>query len=545
MEPHTTREEVLPLDGAARIALFAGLVLILQAAVPPALAHGGADHGEGSSAGGEGIFKLTPDREFAEQHNPAMDGSRIVWQERAPGEDWDIMMANIDSPNISAIPLTNTDYNEQRPLIHGDYVAWVVKTPDDSDEDLAVLNLNTGLIRHVPDSGKHEQHPTFGGNGSLYYRVPAGGKAGHLKGFDPSTGETFNPIGDTTIVGEPAAYGPWLAWAEGSPTRAKFHILNTHTGNLTKVKHQFHLKDGPEMGPAGLAWIASYGGEFERGTYSTLYNLSTGLNRLQSEVYPHKQVETCNAGVIWNQPSTSITEQPTVAFFDRFIEGTITVGEQTFDGDCGADHLVYEQNVRKSSDSNSEIRQLYVLSLESVRLPRESTVTIDEDDRRRILRARSTLQGEIFPGDPREPIQRVLASIDGGPTHEINFTRIDEGVRWEATIEPRVLKSGRHELEITAVDDLDRRTSEGFVFYTETPFQLDQSSLGDGPNVPREPSSEFPLSIFNHYQDYQPFYNTVFLVLLILGAAGWYGYKRYKEKPVGRPEYVPPDEIEG
>lgn len=527
------------MNSRSRMAVVAALALILQAGVPAVLAHGGTHSGsndpsEANETGGQ----LTPDRAFADQRHPDMDGPRVVWQERHPGEEPEIVFRNLSQPN-STVPLTNNDYPDRRPVIEGHRVAWLAERG--SDTNIHLLDLQTGQLHHVPDQGGDEEAPVFGGNGTLYYRVQAGGHH-QLRGFDPDTGQVFKPIGERKIAGEPAAYERWLAWAEGSRVDAKLHILDTETGNVTEVPHVYTLEDGPEMGPAGLAWIAQYGGEFRRGQYTAVYNLSTGIDKKTSNVYPHTSLENCETGVIWNQPGTSTTDEPTVALWDRFVDGIITFGQNNYHGTCGDDHLVYESTT-KGEDSDSQTRKLFVTNLEDVRLPRDAQIRVDPDDRRSLIRAKDTIEGTARPGDPREPIQRVGVLVDGSRTYPVNVTETEEGVAWSFTIDPRPLEPGRHQLDVTVQDDLGRTTTETFVFYTETPYAIEQAGGEDGPNVPRESSAPFPLNILNHYQDYQPFYNTVLLVLAILAAIGWFVYKRFTEKPKGRPEYVPPDEV--
>lgn len=537
----------MALDRATRFAVVASLALLVQMAVPPALAHsqnhgGGDEESEGPQTRGTG-FPLTPDREFAEQLNPDMDGPRVVWQERLPGDDenWDIMMANISRENITAIPLTNTDHDEKAPIVDGDRVAWTVQPSDDpTNANLAVLDLETGRIHHVPDTGRDERHPTFGGDGRLYYTVIEGERR-VVKAFDPGTGKVDEPLDGRGIVGEPAAYERWLAWAEGSQRNAKFHIKDLRTGNVTKVEGLYNLKDGPELGPAGLAWIAKYGGQFSRGTYATLYNLTTGIDKFRSSVYPHRGLDHCETGVVWHQPGTATTDESAVALWDRFVDGTITFGVETFSGTCGDDHLVYEQNVRGDADSDKGTRQLYASDLREVRLFRDAQIRMDPEDKRSIVRSVETFEGTASSQDPREPITSVLGSVDGSPLEELNTTRTEDGVAWEAVIEPRILEPGRHQLTIVAEDALGRSTQETYTFYTETPYNLDPAS-GQEPQVPLEEDSPFPFNVVNHYQDYRPFYNTVILALLLIAGLIWYGYRRYTKEPTGTPEYVPPEE---
>lgn len=540
-------------QGVLRFALIASLLLLVQAGVPTAWAHsddhGGGAGGEGGETGAnetsnETAFRLTPDREFVEQLNPHMSGDRVVWQERPPGtgEDWDIMMANLSGEEIQTRALTNTDHDEKRPVIEDHRVAWTVFPEEDPDnENLIVLDLHSGRIHHVPDYGNDERWPTFGGNGSLYYTAWIEGEQ-RLRGYNPATGKVFAPIGERSVTGEPAAHGDKLAWATGTRTSVKFHIKDTSNGSIERVPGIYNLQDGPAMGEAGLAWIARYGGQFSRGDYATLYNETTGVEKFESKVYPHTNVGVCPTGVIWDQPGTATTDSQAVALWDRFVDGTVTFGAQAHSGTCGGDHVVYEVTVQ-GQDGSEGTRQLFAHDLREVRLHRDAMIKIDDRDRRSILRSIETLSGIARSADPREPIQRVLATVDGGQLQEINTTRTEEGLAWKAQIDPRPFQPGRHKLQIVVLDELNRPTKKSFTFYTETPYDIDPAST-DGPQVPREDAAPFPLNLINHYQDHRSFYNTVILVLLILAGIAWYVYRRLEEKEVGQPEYVPPEEPE-
>lgn len=534
---------------STQFALLAGLMLLVQAGVPSGLAH--ATDASGAQGGAEAeenvdnrtSFPLTPERENVDQRHADMDGPNVVWQELGPDGDWDIMYANISKGQVSTTALTNTNYDEARPVIQDDRVAWEIVDPNTRGKrHLVVLDLATDRLHHVPDDGASQRHATFGGNGSIYYvnkDTHDGEKRRTLEGFDPDTGEVFHPIGDTKIIAQPAAYKNWIAWAQGSSTRAELHIRNVQTGNHTKVPDRYNIREGLEMGHTGLAWIASHGATFRSGSYTSTYNLTTGLNDLKTSVRPHSELNTCPTGVIWTQPGTSTTDRPAVALWDRFVDGTITFGTDTHRGICGADHIIYEEEHRSENESDTR-RTLRVIDLEEVRLPREGTISIDEGDERSILRSSRTLEGTATPGDAREPITAVYARVDGSDAKPIRFERTDEGVRWKVTINPSALNSGRHRLDIIIQDEEEMITQDNFVFYTDTEFTLDRGSIEEDPDVPRKESAPFPLSLFNHYQDYQPFYNTAALLVLLIAAAVWFAYKRYREKPSGRPEYVPP-----
>jgi len=531
----------MDVNGATRFAVIASLLVLVQAGIPPALAHSQDQHGGqgGDEAKRAGGFPLTPDRDFADQRNPAMDGPRVVWQERTSGQDdsWDLVMANLSENPLDPVRLTNSEDDDIDPVVDGDHVAWTILPADDPDNrNLAVLDLETGRIHHVPDTGGDETAPTFGGNGSLYYTIEDGDDR-LLRGFQPETGKVFAPIDDRPIVADPAAHGEKIAWAEGSNRDAKLHVKDTTTGRVEKASGLYNIRDGLTMGPAGVAFIARYGGEFTRGEYATLYNETTGIEKFRSHVYPHTNVRSCEAGVIWDQPGTSQTDQQAVALWDRHVETIVTFGQQVRKGTCGGDHLVYEKN----TDGEENVRKLHGADLRDARIFRGISISMDDDDQRSVLTTPRTFTGTAEAIDPREPVTRVLASIDGSPPEEIETTRTADGLEWNTLVDPDPMEPGRHQLTVITVDTLNRTDRESFTFYTETPYQVDPSTDGD-PAVPLEGSAPFPLNLLNHYQGYQPFYNTVLLVLLIIAAIAWYAYRRYQEEPTGTPDYVPPDE---
>lgn len=532
---------------AARcLTLALAVLLLFQPVLPAALAHGGQKEGHHTSQpGGQGMdpnaSAITPNARYVRQQSPAAHGSLVVWEQRSFGRDWDIMAYNFSSGG-DPFPLTTRAVNERDPAVRGPWVAWEEHHPEaNASTDIVVFDVRTGHVLRVPDSGHDEVEPVFGGGSTLYYVLNGEAENRYLRAFDLDARTVEAPIGNRTIVGDVGAYKRWVTWAEGRDTSAKIHVLDRASGEITKVPRVWTLSDGPTMGPVGVAFIARHTGT-QRGTYTTIYNLTTRFNDLRSGVYPHENLAQCDAGVVWNQPGTATSDADAVALWDRYIETRIAFTANNTDPTCTREKLIYVKRVPHEDPDIDHVRRIYALDLSNARLPIEAEIEIDPDQEHGIYRGTTTFSGIAHPGDPREPIQRVIAWVDDGSTLPVKTARTTEGVRWAVRVNTSQLTNGQHTLVVGTIDDMGTRSRQGFTFYVDAPYTVDPGSLPGGVDVPRTEPSPFPFSLLDHYQAYQPFYNTVVLVLLVIVGGVW-AYRRYKEnQPAGTPEYVRPDE---
>lgn len=554
---------MLPLSRTARgVAVALTVLVMLQPVLPTALGQDGHDHSshdhgsgpppaQGSNTRDDSLLRpnaspVTPGVRYVRQQAPETHGDFLVWQQQGIGRDWDIMAYNY-SAGGNAFPLSTRVVDEVQPTVRGPWVAWEERhRGSNASIDVVVFDVRTGHTIHVPDSGRNERRPTIGGNATVYYfQQKPNSTLGELKGFDLETRTVFSPLEGKTISGGPSAYQRWVAVAEGSSNQAKIVVLDMRNGTRSEVPKLWQLEDGPALGPHGVAWIAAHGGR-QRGTYTTLYNESTEFNYMRSGVYPHRNVGQCPNGVVWDQPGSSTTDIPNVGIWDAFVGSRLTFSPNNTDPTCTDQRLIFQKAVPAEDEDLGQLGRIYHLDLSEARLPADAKVRIDPGLARGIYSEEVTFTGTVAPGDAREPIREVYAAVDRESWERIGAERLDDGrLRWEVTVDARQYFSGRHMLSIGVIDDRGHRTVQGFTFYTDTPYRLDQNSLETGVDVPREEPAPFPLNLIGHYQDYQPFYNTVLLGLLIIGAA-IYGYLRWRNnQPPPTPEYVAPEDSQG
>lgn len=545
------------VDPSRVVAVAVLALLLVQPAVPVADAgpgHEGHDHGEhdgnetkasdGRRSGNTfepNATAVTPNARYVEQRNPDLHGTLLVWEQRRVGHDWDVMGYNLSTDNNPA-PIATRNIDERNPTVRGPWIAWERHYGhQNATVDLAVLDTRTGTTLEVPDTGHDQLDPVFGGDATLYYAErTADDEAGHLRAFDLGTRTIEHPIGNHTIHGAPDAYGQKVTWYEETQGSAKVVVFDVATEERTEVPDIWNLKDGPAVGPAGVAFVARHGGA-QRGVYTVLYNETRGaMTYMRSGVYPHQHVDQCEPGVVWDQPGSPTLDGDHVALWTRYTERRTTLGVNNSNPSCSTSHLVYEKKVEPANDDLDRMPRIYALDLASIRRPADATITVDPGLEKGIYSDTFTFSGIAEPGDPREPLQAVYAGVDNANYREIETERVDRGVRWAVTLDADNYLSGSHTLEVVTEDAMGTRTREQFSFYTDTPYKLDPNTGGDL-DVPRSEPSPFPFNIVDHYKDYQPFYNTVLLVLLIVGGAV-YGYYRYQaSKPPEPPEYVPPD----
>ncbi len=533
------------------------LLLLLQPVAPLALGHGGEsspnhhdDSGDEDDANGDGAGEtagpapnvdpraepLTPKERYVEQRNPDVHGSLVVFEQMQIGRDWDIMAYNLSTEG-PAFPLTLEENDEMQPTVRGPWAAW--EEHDKGEIDIVVLNLRTGNVHRVPNLGGAERYPTILGD-TVYFLLEEKPGKGQLRGYDLISKRVLDPIGNQTIISPPKAWGHQLVWAEGARIEAKLQLMDRRTGEIDALPQTWNLVEGPTVGPWGVAWVAEFGGA-QMGTYTVAWNQTTGLDYKRTSIYPHANVEVCDAGVVWDQPGSSTTSLQVINLFDNYVDTPITLGDRNFNAHCSGDHLIYEKLVPAEDEDLDRTRRIYRLDLARVRVPNEATVQLDEGLERAIARHTMTFTGYAEAGDPREPIAAIYGGVDGEDFRRLEIRERGNGYEWSMTVEPRRYFSGQHALSIVVEDVRGYRTSVGFTFFTNAPYSLDDAIYEQGLQVPREQAHPFPFNLFNHYDDYRPFYNTILLLVVVLIAIA-VGVRRYlNNRPPAPPEYVAPE----
>ncbi len=530
----------------AAVLLFA--LLLLQPGLPTAGAHQG-DHapGEGHDEApppdrdflNPDAQPITPNASYVRQENPAVHTSLIVWEETEYGRSTNIVAYNA-STDAGAFPLSTRAIQETNPTVRGPWIAWEQHHQgDNATTDIAVLDIRTGTTFTVPDDG-HDQHdPVIGGNATVYYAEDHDDVT-YLRAYDLENRNVWAPAGDTPIIWEPSAHGSTVAWAEGSRTRAKIVMHDTATDTTEKVPDRWNLREGPRVGPHGVAFVASQ--PFPQGgTYTIFYNEDTGIQHLRSGVYPHANLDHCEDAIVWDQPGIAVSDAYHVSVWDPYVDKRTDLGSDNTNPACGGGHLAYEKETVPEGEDEPAPR-VYHLDIRDVRRQADARIEIDPGLEKGIFSDPVTFTGTAYPGDPREPIQYIAARVDQGDAQRVDTHATEDGMRWEITVDPDRYASGVRTLEVLAEDSMGSRTMQTFTFYTDTPYELDQNQLDTGLDVPRTEPSPFPFSVLDHYKAYQPFYNTILLLIVLIAAAA-YGVYRYRiDQPPEPPQYVPPDD---
>jgi hypothetical protein len=481
---------------------------------------------------------LTPDRDQVRQINPDIDGSVAVWQEKRPGEDWEIVQYNLSSDG-PAVTLTNNDLDDVEPTASGDWVTWEVRNSTTSDTtNVRVLDLDSGRVYHVPDSGSHETEPVAAPNGTIYYKQ-GGSNDAQMRAFDPGTGNVRSPIGNTRIQGDIGYDDGQLVWAEGGGS-VKIHVRNLTTGRTQEVPGLHNLRDGPVLDDGGVGFVSRKSGA-QSGTYTSRWHPEYGVEDLRTSVRPHDNVDACPTGFVWDQPGSGPSDRSAIGHWDRYLDELQTFGNDHFDPTCGFERILYEQPVNVNDPNEGASRYIYMIDLEENRLPSDPIVKTEDGFENSILRSPTVVSGVVEPVDPRVEITRIDAAVIGDDGQRVDTNATDDGMRWRMQIDPREYRSGEQTLVLLAQDSLNRTSRHEVSFYTETPFELNEGVFEQGVDVPREEGPGFPRNLLAHYETYQQFYNTLILVILGLALLTWYGVRWWRREDPGEPEYVPPD----
>lgn len=534
----------------ASVAVAALALLLAQPIVPGVGAHSGHDDhadADGSSSSASGpTFRpnaspVTPDARYVRQENPAVHGDLVVWQQKQVGRDWDVMAFNLSSDQ-NAVPVSSRDAHETNPAVRGPWIAWEHHPArSDASTTIKLLDTRTGTTIQVPDSGQDQVEPVIGGDKVYYVEHQADLHERRLFAFDLASREVEEPIGNRTILSSVDTHGRWLTWAEGARGSAKVVVYDTENETKQKLPKLWTLRDGPTIGPAGVAWIAQHAGR-QNGVYTVIWNDTTEFDYRRSNVYPHRNIEQCSTGVVWDQPGTPTDDFDAVAIWDRFVDKRTVLGSNNTDPDCSSQQLVYEKTVPAEDEDLGRQPRIYAAAMQDLRRTTDATIRLDPGLEDAIYSDTINFTGLAIPGDPREPIAEIKAAIDNGPALDVETRPAENGVRWRLTVDADDYLSGSHVLHLHVEDTLGSSTRENWGFYTDTPYRRSASTDSGGPNVPRAEPSPFPFNLIDHYKAYQPFYNTVALVLLLIAAAVYAVYRYRDNSVVETPEYVPPED---
>ncbi len=235
------------------------------------------------------------------QIEPAIDGTRIVWQDnRHPGttippkSQWDIYYR--DYPSGTEQRKTSWPSNQINPAIGGDWIVWEDDT-DTRNREVYALNLTGGVATNISSASGNQVKPSIS-NGRVvwedYRNQTSTGADIYL--YDLASGTT-TPL--CTAIGEqhlPAISGHRVVWVDGRDDFQQIYLYNLNLNQERAITTAQSLKGSPAICGGKIVWHDYRGGNAD----IYLYDLSTETEtRITDDPADQMYPAVSEVGIVW------------------------------------------------------------------------------------------------------------------------------------------------------------------------------------------------------------------------------------------------------
>ncbi|NLH17940.1 MAG: DUF11 domain-containing protein [Phycisphaerae bacterium] len=235
------------------------------------------------------------------QIEPAIDGTRIVWQDNRhpsttipPKYQWDIYFR--DYPGETEQRKTSWPSNQINPAISGDWIVWEDDT-DTRNREIYALNLTGGVAANISSASGHQIKPSIS-NGRVvwedYRNQTTTGADIYLYDL---VAKTTTPLctasGDQTM---PSISGHRVVWLDGRGDSPQIYLYNLNLAQERAITTAFSAKGAPVIRGNKIVWYDFRSGNFD----IFLYDLSTETEtRITSNSAHQMYPAVSDVGIVW------------------------------------------------------------------------------------------------------------------------------------------------------------------------------------------------------------------------------------------------------
>jgi beta propeller repeat protein len=209
---------------------------------------------------------------LAEQINPALSGTKVVWQDFRNGK-WDIYLR--DLVDNSERNLTDGTLADQiNPAINGAYVVWQERSS--GTWDIILYNLDTATATIIAAALADETFPTVNGEWVAYQSGPTGAR--DIYRYHIPTKTTERVTTDPRDQINPAISGNRLVWEDYRNGLADIYSLDLTTGIETRITADIDNQTRPTVLNDTVLWVDQRHGNRELYRYSFTDGTTTRLS---------------------------------------------------------------------------------------------------------------------------------------------------------------------------------------------------------------------------------------------------------------------------
>ena len=179
------------------------------------------------------------------QEHPRTDGRYVVWQGRGENGNWDVFLADLESPSVIERLTQTPGMNETRPVIDWPWVAWQERPLDGSAPwQVRATNLETAeSFRVFP--GPDEQLTPHIHAGRVVWRDMRHPGTGEIYFQDLEDGTTRRLTDNLFAKVRPRIDGPWVVWQDNRMGQVEIFGYNLLRG----VDEQLTFGPGNKANP--------------------------------------------------------------------------------------------------------------------------------------------------------------------------------------------------------------------------------------------------------------------------------------------------------
>lgn len=232
----------------------------------------------------EFIASQTVSASTADQKNPAISGTKVVWQDYRNTNQWDIYIRDLTTGPDKNLTVGNLA-DQINPNTNGSHIVW--QDGSAGNWDIILYDLDTSTAIPIASSlVADETNPVVNGNWVAYQKGVAGARDIFL--YNISTAVTTQITTDPRDQINPALSGNRLVWEDYRNGLADIYAYDLTTSAITQITSNIDNQTRPTVLNDSVIWVDQRDGNRELYSYSFANGVTNRLTySLTDEAQPY------------------------------------------------------------------------------------------------------------------------------------------------------------------------------------------------------------------------------------------------------------------